>query len=84
MVIPEHPAYDEIFDGFKKMFFSDEVINSLEPAETVSEVIFEAATDGKNQLRYLVGDVANGDYNKRLEQGAEEFHRGLDQAFFGS
>lgn len=83
LVIPEHPAYNEFFDGFKKIFFSDEVINSLAPAETVSEVIYEAATDGKNQLRYLVGDVANGDYNKRLELGAEEFHKELEKAFFG-
>jgi NAD(P)-dependent dehydrogenase (short-subunit alcohol dehydrogenase family) len=83
LVIPEHPAYDDFFDGFKKVFFSDEVINSLAPAETVSEVIYEAATDGKNQLRYLVGTVANGDYNKRLELGAEAFHQDLDQAFFG-
>ncbi|WP_415326275.1 SDR family oxidoreductase [Chryseobacterium sp. MMS23-Vi53] len=82
LVIPEHSAYDEMFDSFKKMFFSDEVINSLAPAETVSEVIYEAATDGKNQLRYLVGEVANGDYNKRLELGAEEFHQELDKVFF--
>lgn len=84
LVIPEHPAYDDFFDGFKKLFFSDEFIDSLAPAETVSEIIYEAATDGKNQLRYLVGAVANGDYNKRLELGAEAFHQNLDKAFFGS
>jgi NAD(P)-dependent dehydrogenase (short-subunit alcohol dehydrogenase family) len=83
LVIPEHPAYNGLFDNFKKIFFSDEVINSLAPAETVSKVIYEAATDGKNQLRYLVGDVANGDYAKRLELGAEAFHQDLANAFFG-
>jgi NAD(P)-dependent dehydrogenase (short-subunit alcohol dehydrogenase family) len=82
LVIPEHPAYDEMFDGFKKIFFSEEVIASLAPAETVSEVIYQAATDGKNQLRYLVGELVSGEYNKRLELGAEEFHQELDKAFF--
>ncbi|UII26935.1 SDR family oxidoreductase [Fulvivirga maritima] len=83
LVIPEHAAYDDIFDSFKNIFFSDAVLDNLAPAETVSEVIYEAATDGKNQLRYLVGSVANGDYNKRLELGAEEFHKDLDKTFFG-
>ncbi|KGO83384.1 short-chain dehydrogenase [Flavobacterium beibuense F44-8] len=83
LVMPEHPAYNDIFDSFKKVFFSDEVLDNLAPAETVSEVIYEAATDGKNQLRYLVGPVANGDFNKRLELGAEVFHEELDKAFFG-
>ncbi|MDY0986679.1 SDR family oxidoreductase [Flavobacterium sp. CFBP9031] len=82
LVVPEHPAYDEFFDNFKKIFFSDEVIGNLAPVETVSEVIYEAATDGKNQLRYLVGEVANDDYKKRLELGAEEFHQNLEKAFF--
>lgn len=84
LVIPEHPAYDVFFDDFKKIFFSDEVINNLAPAETVSEMIYEAATDGKNQLRYLVGDDANGDYTKRLALGAEAFHQDLDKVFFGN
>lgn len=81
--MPEHPAYEDSFGGFKKIFFGDEVMNSLAPAETVSEIIYEVATDGKNQLRYLVGPVANGDYEKRLKLGAEEFHQDLDKAFFG-
>ncbi|SDG25540.1 SDR family oxidoreductase [Epilithonimonas hungarica] len=83
LVVPEHPAYDEFFEGFKKMFFSDEVINGLEPPETVSEVIYEAATDGKNRLRYVVGAAANNEYNRRLELGAEIFHQEWDTVFFG-
>ncbi|MDQ1162571.1 NAD(P)-dependent dehydrogenase (short-subunit alcohol dehydrogenase family) [Chryseobacterium sp. SORGH_AS 447] len=81
LVVPEHPAYDEFFDKFKKMFFSDDVINGLEPPETVSEVIYEAATDGKNQLRYMVGAAANGEYKRRLELGAEIFHQEYDTVF---
>jgi len=83
LVIPEHPAYSDVFDGFKKMFFSDEVINMMEPAENVSSVVYEAATDGKNQLRYLVGPIANGDYEKRLQLGAEEFHAQTDKLYLG-
>jgi hypothetical protein len=40
------------------------------------------ATDGKRQLRYLVGAVAIGDYDRRIELGAEAFHQNLDRMFF--
>lgn len=82
LVIPEHPAYEAMFGGFKKLFFSNEVLDNMAPAITVSEVIYDAATDGKRQLRYLVGAVANGDYDRRIELGAEAFHQNLDQMFF--
>jgi NAD(P)-dependent dehydrogenase (short-subunit alcohol dehydrogenase family) len=82
LVIPEHPAYEAIFDKFKPLFFSEETMSSLAPPSDVSEVIFEAATDNKNQLRYLVGPVTHAEYDKRISLGAEGFHWGLDQAFF--
>lgn len=81
LVMPEHPAYNDAFDGFKKLFFSEEVISMLVPPETVSEVIYEAATDGKTQLRYLAGPIANAEYEKRLELGAEAYHSATEKAY---
>jgi NAD(P)-dependent dehydrogenase (short-subunit alcohol dehydrogenase family) len=82
LVIPEHPAYDDTFGKFKPLFFSEETMNNLAPATDVSEVIYQAAMDNKEQLRYLVGPVANAEFDRRVALGAEGFHWGLDQAFF--
>lgn len=83
LVVSAHDAYEESFSRFQKTFFSEEVMDSLDTAESVAEVIYEAATDGKKQLRYLVGPIANGDYEKRLQLGAEAFHQTSDEYFFG-
>ncbi|EDM34411.1 short-chain dehydrogenase [Pedobacter sp. BAL39] len=83
LVIPEHAAYTEMFDKFQKLFFNEELMTNLDAAENVSAVIYEAATDGKDQLRYQAGAIATGEYEKRLKLGAEGFHWDLDKAFFG-
>ena len=81
LVMPEHEAYDKFFDGFKSLFFSDEVINSMDEPESVAKVVYEAATDGKDQLRYLVGPAVVAEFNKRLTLGAEEFHNQTAKIF---
>jgi len=83
LVVSAHPDYEESLGRFQEIFLSEDVMNNLDTAESVAEVIYEAATDGKNRLRYLVGAVANGDYEKRLQLGAEAFHETLDKSFFG-
>lgn len=81
LVIPEHPSYDHLFDGFKKMFFSNEVLDNMATPESVSEVIYEAATDGQNRLRYLSGPLAKSEYESRLSLGAQEFHNRADKVY---
>jgi hypothetical protein len=49
--------------------------------ETIAEVVFEAATDNKNQLRYLAGNDAKATYAGRLQVGAEEFRKGVAAQF---
>jgi NAD(P)-dependent dehydrogenase (short-subunit alcohol dehydrogenase family) len=53
-------------------------------AEQIAQVVFEAATDGKKQLRYLAGEDANAIYAQRLAAGDELFRAGMRQRFFGN
>ena len=45
--------------------------------EQIAEVVYEAATDGKEQLRYVAGADAIATYQHRVEVGSEMFHREL-------
>ncbi|HEY0299499.1 MAG TPA: SDR family oxidoreductase [Arachidicoccus sp.] len=84
LVTASHQAYDATFRKFSGAFLSEEAIDNFPPVETVSEVIYEAATDGKNQLRYLAGKIANNNYTKRVELGAEAFHQEMNKLFLGA
>ncbi|MEO5889413.1 MAG: SDR family oxidoreductase [Ferruginibacter sp.] len=75
----KHPAYEE---GLQKLF---ELMNpnNFEPVEWIADVVYEAATDGKKQLRYVVGEFANQLYAKRLEIGAEAAVQEMNAMVFG-
>ena len=52
---------------------------STSSAEFVAEGIFEAATDGKEQLRYQIGEDAVRWAKMRLEQGDDAFIQGIKE-----
>jgi hypothetical protein len=45
--------------------------------------VYEAATDGKDQLRYVAGADAKATYAARRELGDEAFRNAMDKQFFG-
>jgi hypothetical protein len=51
--------------------------------EQVAEVVYEAATDGEDQLRYIAGADARAMYAMRLQLGEEAFRKAMAQQFFG-
>jgi hypothetical protein len=51
--------------------------------EQIAEVVYEAATDSKDQLRYVAGEDAKATYAMRLKVGDEAFRKGMAQQFFG-
>jgi hypothetical protein len=53
------------------------------PAQ-IAEVVYEAATDGKDQLRYVAGEDAKATYALRLQIGDEAFRKAMTQQFFGT
>ncbi len=78
--ITSHPAYDKwvqkMFAGINEDHFT--------PAEQIAEVVYEAATDGKDQLRYVAGEDAKALYAQRLLLGDEAFRKQMEQTFLGN
>jgi len=50
--------------------------------EQIAEVVYEAATDGKEQLRYIADANAKEIYAMRLQLGEEAFRKAMAQQFF--
>ncbi len=66
----QHEAYEKLTAEVSKGY-SEEQISKYTKAEDVAQIIYEAATDNKNQLRYIAGNDAKALYNERLSLGAE-------------
>lgn len=75
-----HPAYAK---WVEKMFASFSEDN-FTPAGQIAEVVYEAATDGKDKLRYVAGEDAKELYSQRLQVGDEAFRKQMEQTFLGS
>jgi len=65
-------------------FMDPERAKSYSSAEQIAAVVYEAATDGKAQLRYLAGADAQAMYARRLEIGAEESSTEIEKLFYGN
>ncbi|QEM04781.1 SDR family oxidoreductase [Mucilaginibacter sp. P25] len=77
--VARHPAYEE---GLEKLFNLMNPAN-FEPVEWIADVVYEAATDGKQQLRYVVGAFARQLYERRLEIGSEVAVQEMNKMVFG-
>jgi len=74
-----HPAYQNLED---KLFgASTEMMNNAIPAKQVAEIVYEAATDGKDQIRYFAGEDTISMYERRLKIGSEEFRKEIRKQF---
>jgi NAD(P)-dependent dehydrogenase (short-subunit alcohol dehydrogenase family) len=78
-----HEAYDDLLDNVMKVFTDPERTRSYSTPDQIAEVVYEAATDGKDQVRYVAGEDAKQTYAFRQQAGNEEFRKALDQQFFG-
>lgn len=83
LVLTQHEAYDELVAKVMSVFSDPGRALRYSTAEQIAEVVYEAATDGKNQLRYVAGEDAKGMYAQRLQVGDEQFRAGVDTLFFG-
>jgi NAD(P)-dependent dehydrogenase (short-subunit alcohol dehydrogenase family) len=75
-VIVEHPAYADLLSKFMAAVVPGENVTT---AEEIAEVVYEAATDGTNTLRYVCGEDAKGWYAQRLAEGDEAFRVGIKE-----
>jgi NAD(P)-dependent dehydrogenase (short-subunit alcohol dehydrogenase family) len=78
--INSNPVYEEwmrqLFAGFSEDHFSS--------AEQIADVVYEAATDGKDKLRYVAGEDAKALYAQRLQVGDEVFRTQIEHTFLGN
>lgn len=83
IVIVSHPAYAEAEQRVWSTFRDPERAKRGSTAEQIAAVVYEAATDGKSQLRYVAGDDAQALYEQRRAVGDEAFRAGVRQRFLG-
>ncbi|MEY8760014.1 SDR family oxidoreductase [Chryseobacterium tongliaoense] len=73
------PEYESMINT---MFSNTEsMMEGASTPELIAEVVYEAATDGKKQLRYVAGEDAKELYAQRLELGDEVFREQLGKQF---
>ncbi|MFD2865549.1 SDR family oxidoreductase [Mucilaginibacter antarcticus] len=77
----QHEAYAGSIGKVMKAFGDPARAENYSTAEQIAGVVFEAATDGKKQLRYIAGKDAKILYAKRLEVGDEEFRAQIKTSF---
>lgn len=75
--ISSHPVYDKWLEKMFSSFSED----NFTPAEQIASVVFEAATDGKEKLRYVAGEDAKALYAKRQELGDEAFRKQMEETY---
>jgi NAD(P)-dependent dehydrogenase (short-subunit alcohol dehydrogenase family) len=83
MEIVQHEAYNDLLGNFQRMMKNATDTDDISSPEQMAEVVYEAATDGKNKLRYLGGENAKAIYARRLEVGDEVFRKEMYQTIFG-
>ena len=79
----KHEAYDPLVDKVMNVIKDPNRMATYSSPDQIAEVVYEAATDGKDQLRYVAGDDAKATYAMRLKVGDEAFRKGMAQQFFG-
>ena len=74
-----HPAYQPLEEKLFSMM--DAMMDVSMPAMELAEVVYEAATDGKDQIRYFAGEDSKAMYSRRMELGSEDFRKEIRQQF---
>jgi NAD(P)-dependent dehydrogenase (short-subunit alcohol dehydrogenase family) len=78
-----HEAYNEWVTKVMGAITDPKSFLNYSTPGQIAEVVYDAATDGKDQLRYIAGEDAKATYAMRLQLGAEAFREGMDRQFFG-
>ncbi|MDJ1481326.1 SDR family oxidoreductase [Cytophagaceae bacterium YF14B1] len=73
-------AYQELVEKVSQGY-SAEKVSQFSTPESIANTIYEAATDDKNQLRYIAGSDAIALYEERMAMGAEAQYRKIQEMF---
>lgn len=72
------PMVQSMMAGFGSM------METASSPDQIAAVVYGAATDGKNKLRYVAGEDAKALYTQRLAQGDEAFRADFAKVFLGN
>jgi len=81
--LTSHKEYDVQMQKVLSVFMDPERQKDYSTPEQIAEVVYEAATDGKQKLRYPAGKDAKAWYEQRNLVGDEKFRKGIKELFFG-
>jgi hypothetical protein len=82
--VGRHADYDALVSKVMGVITDPQRMETYSTPGQIAEVVYEAATDGKDQLRYVAGADAKATYAARLQLGDEAFRKAIEQQFFGS
>jgi NAD(P)-dependent dehydrogenase (short-subunit alcohol dehydrogenase family) len=83
LVMAGHPAYEALIGTVFSRLTDPERQARYSTAEQIADVVYEAATDGKDQVCYVAGEDAKATFAQRRAAGDAAFRKGVDQLFFG-
>lgn len=75
-----HEAYAQLVAKVSEGYSKEKLANYTK-AEDVAQIIYDAATDNKDQLRYIAGEDAIALYRNRLEQTPEGQYKEMRSSF---
>lgn len=76
-----HESYKDLED---KLFNTTKaMMDAAASPEQIAAIVYEAATDGKDQIRYVAGEDSKTMYARRQELGNEEFRKEVRKQFLG-
>jgi NAD(P)-dependent dehydrogenase (short-subunit alcohol dehydrogenase family) len=78
-----HPVYDTLVNKVMGIITDPKQMETYSAPEQIADVVYEAATDGKDQLRYIAGADAKAIYEARVQLGDEAFRKAMARQFFG-
>jgi NAD(P)-dependent dehydrogenase (short-subunit alcohol dehydrogenase family) len=79
----QNDAYNDLFAKVTQAFITGKTPTIISTPEQIANVVYEAATDGKDQLRYQAGADAVSYIAQREQKGAEMFRKDMEKLFFG-
>ncbi|RQO30821.1 short-chain dehydrogenase/reductase [Taibaiella sp. KBW10] len=79
--VTQHEAYQEVFEKIYAVFTDPERRSAYSSAEQIAEVVYEAATDGKQQLKYIAGEDAKGYFALRNGLSQDAFREEVKKIF---
>lgn len=77
--LSSRPEYETMTQNM--MAGAEAMFENASTPEQIADVVYEAATDGKDKLRYLAGQDANAIHARRLELGDEAFRAEFGKQF---